>query len=356
MNRLIILIYFCILGICFHSCQQSTNKEAQTSQNLLDESELLIESREFKEAYKSAKKALNTIQLVIKKDKKNPDFQLLEIRALLNMFMAQNTLIIENSNIRPRSLVRLPFPEDYQNLEETLVPAKKQLIQMANEAKNLSFEQEGYIHSSLATIFRLNLTTLNQADKEYNKSIKHYYNWVDELQATTKSQRRNALKVENIKNQIQNLKIAQIEVNLLKENWNRSLDLLQITMGNSDLQYFSTHFSLLENQIEGLIEKLQEYKKKKTGTRENNLTLLLEKIRKQPLSKKENLARTNPYVLELNHLFSKLTDLKNNLLYRIICYHNLKDKEKLKESTSILLRFYPELQVEVDTITRSSNS
>ena len=75
--------------------------------------------------------------------------------------------------------------------------------------------------------------------------------------------------ISKIKNQIQNLRMSLVEVELLNKNWSDALELLQMNMGGTSLEYFKRNFKLLNNQLVEVENRIYAIKQKKSNDQEN---------------------------------------------------------------------------------------
>ena len=325
-------------------CTFSSEKEGFRCQALLDEAELYIESRQFDLSEEKIAQALERIEDVLSRNPSNIDISLLKTRAYFLLFMTRNTLILEQARIRPRSLVRLPEMYEYRDYAETIIPAKLILQELINTRdKELSYEQRGFIHASLAAIFRLNLATAKEANEQYNLAVAAYRTWLNQLKSPKTKIGSKEINIHRIQKEILDLCMAQAEVNLLQEHWVETLDLLERTKGGKDLKYFSVQFELIEEEIAAITNKCIEEKIKFDQSRGGKLSTAIQKARSSQLSYKDQLICSSPYEFELRHKRQNLQNVQNNLMYRIICYYHLNQQENLDKSRHILRTYYPEL-------------
>lgn len=342
-------ILFIPLLILLVSCQMASNREAHRAQALLDEAELLMEARQLDKAKESAEMALQKLSNVKKEE--NPDvldLRLLEVRAHFTIFMADNLLTIENAEIRRRSLVRFPEPQQYIGWTEHLLVAERILKEIASSEKKLTTDQEGFVHGMLGAILRLNEKTLNSADREYGRAITAYRKQLAEVKANPPKIGSNATTVAHLENQIRSLLMAQAEVKLLAEEWSEALTRLEKAMAGPDLKYFAVQFEILNNSIEEAQAQIDLAIKMRKGSREEKLVQALEAKRQKKLSKREELASYNPYRLRLTQARVEESDTVNNLIYRMICYHQLKRRSDFEKALTILETFYPDLSHELE--------
>jgi len=332
-------------------CSFSSDKEGFRSQALLDEAELYMESRQFDLSDEKINEALKKVKGALSRDPSNIDIALLKARAYFLLFMTRNTLILEQAKIRPRSLVRLPEMYEYRDYPETVVPAKTILEEMINTRdQELSHEQRGFIHSYLAAIFRLNLATAKQANEQYGLAVTTYRTWLNQLRSTKTKIGSKEINTHRILGEILNLSLAQVEVNLLQEQWIEALNLLERTKGNKDLKYFPVQFELIEEEIATLSNKCMKEKIKFDKSRGGKLSAAIQKARHSKLSYKDQLICSSPYEFDLRQKRHNLQNVQNSLMYRIICYYNLQQQKNLDEARHILRTYYPELDHKLTTL------
>lgn len=344
--RSTVSIFLLLVLLC--ACGRSVDREAQRAQALLNEADLLIDGRMFTDAELKAKEALNKLDHVLQRDETHTDYRLLRIRALMTLFMSRNILTIEQAEIRPRSLVRFPEAEELSDYETTVRPAEQELKAVINGDTPLKFDQAAFAHSTLATIYRLNLNTVKESLWEYDKALKVYDKQLRKLHSEKKQIGSNRFAIMRLENQIRSLQQAKAEVLLLTEDWGTALEVLRKTMAGMDLLYFSVQFDLLEGEIADLENKLSLDESLAEGSRENKLLSSIQSSRQdRKLGQREKLGGKNPYQVELLLRRMQLDDIQNNLLYRIIALYHLEENERLEAARSTLRQYYPGLEAEL---------
>ncbi len=331
------------LLLALTACQMANNREAHRAQAMLDEAELLIEARELDKAKDKATTALGKLDAVTKSDKKNIDHQLLAVRAHFTIFMADNLLTLESAEVRRRSLVRFPEPQQLVGREKHLKVAERELKLLANGDQELAIDQSAFVHGMLGAILRLDDQKLGEADREYGKAISGYQKELAEAKANPPKIGSNDGLVARLDNQIRSLHMAQAEIKLLAEEWPEALTRLQKAMAGEDLKYFAVQFEILKSSMEDAQLQIDDSFKMRQGSREDNLRQALDAKRKKKPSKRDELGSTNPYRMQLTQAKVEMTDAVNNLIYRMICYHQLKKRQQFEEARVILEEFYPDL-------------
>lgn len=337
-----------IMLLCLSSCQRSIDRNAQRAQALLDEADLLIDSRLFTDAELKTKEANEKLTKVIEKYPDNIDYRLLHIRSLMTLFVARNTLTIEQADIRPRSLVRFPDTETLSDFSTTIIPAELALKEIIHGSAPLKFDQKAYVHSTLAAIYRLKVETNEESLKEYNIALSTYEEELQRLRSEEKALGSNKFAIMRIEHNIRSLQQAKTEVLLLVERWDEALEVLRDSMAGTDLKFFPVQFDLLEGEIAILKNKLSLDETLAEGSRESKLLQSIEAKKKERWhSKQENLGGKNPYQVELLLRQVQLDELQNNLMYRIIALYQLKESERLEQARKTLRGHYPEMDAEL---------
>jgi antitoxin component HigA of HigAB toxin-antitoxin module len=349
---MLIFRYLPVLLLCvLCSCSSFSNKqEAHRSQQQLDDAELLMEVRHFDRAEEKCRIALASIERLLLASPENIDYRLIRIRALMGIFMSQNTVTIQQAKPQPRSLIRIPAPHLYKDFQETAGLASDDLKELINTRKNLSLEQKSYIHGMLGAILRLRKETAREAEAQYEKALTAYQIWINELIETPPKVGSQEQTLTRLRNQVRGLRMAQVEINLLLEDWKSALSFAEEAMAGKDLEFFPTQFSILEKLIAEMEMKVaQEKLQKPTDLRVQRLTAALNKKReKKEKSALEELASTSPYKIAGIQARLELAVAQNNLMYRIICYRYLNDTKLLAESQNILRNRYPALDIELE--------
>jgi hypothetical protein len=348
MRTFSILLLSILTLCCFSGCGRAETRAAAKAQGILDESDLLIEARNFPKAREGAIDAMRQIDDLLKANPDNISYQLLKVRAHLIIFMTKNILIIENAEPKERSLVRLPDLNQYADYDLHITYVETELKKILDNGAVLSDDQKAYIHGTLASVFRLNTKTLELSDQEYAIAQEIYQKLRADLKHEKKKIGTNDWAITRAENIIRDLQMARAEVDLLAEKWDEALKQLGDAFAGDDLKFFSTHFKILLSSIASLEAKLQQDELLDIKSREDKLlkSIATEK-RKRTLSKTDKLAAENPYRLEMLQNQMLLNQMQNNLMYRIICYKQLGDGKRLKEAREILHEFFPELEEEL---------
>jgi len=345
----ILSFLFSILLLLNTSCGQQTKQEGHRSQALLDEATLYIEMRQFDHAEEKIAEALKKIEGVLESEPDNIDVQLLKARAYFTQFTVRNLVILEQAQARPRSLIQLPEMYEYRDYEKTIVPAKATLEKVINQ-QTLTPEQRGFAHASLAAIFRLNIETAPKADEHYALAIAAYEKWIQQMKSPKTKLESKEINIHHIRGELLQLRMAQVEANLLAEQWVEALVLLERAMGAQDLKYFPVQFELLEEEIATITNKCLEEKTKFDQTRGGKLAKRVEKSRRSRLSYQDQLTCSSPYQFELRQRKRDLNIVQNNLMYRMICYHQLNQTGNFERASHILRTYYPELDQQLESM------
>ena len=342
-----ILSFICILFLC-GGCQHAIEREAHRAQALLNEADLLMNARLFNEAEQNAREALEKLEVSLARQPENIDFRLLRVRGWMTVFFSRNILTIEQAPIRARSLVRFPEFSELVDYDTMVKPAENELKALINGPELMSHDQQAFAHSTLAAIYRLNLNTLDHSLREYAKAVEVYQRQLNKLRNDDSNIGSHDFAIMRLENQLRSIKQAESEVFLLKESWTEALAVLQSMMGGTDLKFFSTQFDLWEGKIASLEAKLSLDERLQESSREQRLLLSIqEKKSERNLSKSERLGGKNPYQVELLHSRIQLDQIKNNLVYRIICHFQLKEAATLELARAALRGHYPELDREL---------
>lgn len=340
MQKIIFTIMICL---CLQACDYREHAKAIKSQSQLDTAQESIEQREFLQAEDLIKTAIKSLDELIEKDRDNVDYLLLRARAYYLLFLSKNTLVMERALARPRSLVKLPEFSEYIDFDGSIELSKKDLQRvLILPAKN---EEKAVARSLLGNLLGLDAQGALNADEQYKKAIEHFQEKFYELQENSKIGSQKFAK-EAIEEKIKALMLSRVEVLMLAEEWQKALRILQEHMAGDDLKYFSVHFTLFENKINTLEKRLEDNKKRTAQSREAKLHQVIEKIRQKKLPK-QNLEQFNPIELELLKTEEQLTETKNHLIYRIICYYNSSNEQSLRQSEEILRSFYPEIHAKL---------
>lgn len=348
MNRIKQSFLLIIFAFTLFSCESKKNDiKAAHSIALLNEAEYMLDIREFGESESKVIEALEMLAPIISKNPTNIDYLLLRSRAYYLLFSSKNTLVIENSPEQPQSLVRIPEMWNYIDYDTTILLAKKDIEEILKQGKSATLEQKVAARAMLGNIFRLNPSTCLKAYEQYQKAVDASKKLLHDLEHPKNKLEQKNLAVARVKEQTQALRTSQVEVLLLAREWKKSLSILESMMAGEDLKYFSVQFTLLENKIAALQTRLKESTRYNKESREGKLNRLLEKVRKKKRKDVQGFEKYNPIEIELIKTERSLVSMKNNLIYRIICYHHTKQNARLQRAHNILRSFYPNLDEKI---------
>lgn len=340
MQKTILVLFLCL---CLQACNYREHAKALQSQSQLEQAQTFIDRREFFQAEEMIGKAIKTLDQLLVKESDNVDYLLLRARAHYLFFLSKNITVMERAAPQANSLVKIPQFSEYIDFELNTEPAKKDLQKvLILQSKN---EQRAVARTLLGNLLGLDAQSALDADEQYQKAIFHYKEQSREIDRENKIGKRRYAKQE-IQEKIKSIMMSRAEVLLLAQEWKKALAVLQEHMAGNDLKYFSVHFTLLENKIHALEKRLEDNKKRSAESREAKLSQVLEKIR-QKNPEKSRSEVLNPIELELLSTEEQLTETKNNLIYRMICYFQIKDQKNLKASEEIFRSFYPQLHKKI---------
>lgn len=342
---------FLISCLCFLSlftltaCDGQKKREVAKIQMHLDESELLIEAREFERAVDKTESAIQAIAKFVEKDREDPELLLLQSRAHIDAFIAKNTLIIEKSVPRARSLVQLPALEQYIDYDTHIIFANRALMHVLKQEATLPIDKIIACYASLGTTYRLNESMLKDSVNMYNKAIELSIKEIEQRKNNTKAKKtKQEISSNTLQRQLDSLKMAQAEVLLTVEEWDSALIALEHMLGGKDLKYFALQFRILENNISDIEKELLIEFEKKKGNLSTIEKLSSEKNKKDSSTPFLNaIGSYSNYESALVSTELELNLVQNNLIYRIICYKWLNREIDLKESMNILKQYYPEI-------------
>ena len=185
------------------SCQVQEKRLAYRDQRLLDEADILMQKRDFHDAYEKAKEAKDELNLLVKDSPKNVDFSLLYIRSCLSLFLSENTLILEGFPNDPKSLVPIIDINKYLNYKDTIQVA----LDLLKEIKDhkMTTQQKSSYYTLYGSILCLNPEYLSLSSEEYYKAIASTKQWLEELKT---AQKQSILSVVRVKNQLIALQLA----------------------------------------------------------------------------------------------------------------------------------------------------
>ena len=334
-----------IACLLLSSCGRAEQRGINRAQTYLDEAAILNESRRFDRAEEKATEAIKQLQVLMVESPDNFELRLLKSRAYTSLFMSKNIVIMENATVQNESLVRLPKFHEYVNYEETLKLAEENLLYVLNHYKEeLKEEHLSYIHASLAGVYRLDTKKLKSADEEYVKALDIYKSSLHRLKNDESKIGNHNLAIARLENTIRSLQMARAEVNLLAKNWPQALDILRSAMAGTDLEFFPVQFEILNGQIYSIHRRMADAEKLRQSSRGHRFLAAI-KDKKAPESLEKNaISGSDPYMGELLQTQLYLTDVQNNLLYRIICYYQMQQEPQLEKAYQILGEFFPELR------------
>ncbi|MFT5318650.1 MAG: hypothetical protein ACI8RA_001918 [Chlamydiales bacterium] len=341
---------FLIIGILLlaASCGKNEDGKAAKGVFLLNEAEFLIQSREFTPAEAKILNALEVLNAVIKNTPENVDYRLYRSRAHILLFESQNILTIERAPERPRSLVKIPDAWEYVDYDKTIALAEEDLRYILNLQENITPKQEASARAMMGNIYRLDIGKALEADEYYQKAISATRNWLGELETSKTRLDPHTYDIQRANRQIDDLQVARIEVLLLAEKWATALSLLEEMMAGQDFKYFSVQYTLLENKIASLFDRIEERKEHNKETRAGKLKKFLDESRSKKRKDDDGgLSSFTPIELEIMKTEEILAATKNNLIYRTICYHNLGMQEELSIAHGILFSFYPDIDAQL---------
>ncbi|MBB64181.1 MAG: hypothetical protein CMO81_03880 [Waddliaceae bacterium] len=328
-------------------CNRAAERGGARAQTLLAEVELLNESRKFDKAQETLEEVFSILDELNQKDPSNLDFIFMRSKAYMLRFLSLNTQIIEKADIRKRSLVRMAEMHEYEGYDENIEALQALLIKVLNSERELTLSNRGFIHGMLAASCRLSDEKTNEAITQYGLAIKAYQTQLKKLKEEHSKMSPHTLAIQKLENTIRQIQLQQVEVLLLGEDWTQALGQLQTNMAGTDLQFFSTQFEIVEDHLEQIKEKIALADQQEAKTRGDKLAKALEDRRGAWSAVRDEVGGVNPYRSEqlLNQIY--LADLKNNLIYRIICYYNLKQESELKEAEKVLGTYYPDVKADL---------
>ena len=349
MRRLLFLILSFSL-VLFSSCNRAEQRLGSRTQTLLTEAELLNQSRQFQKARDTIDEAMVLLDELDEKDPERLDYKLMRAKAYMLRFLSKNIQVIEDAEIRPRSLVQLPEMGAYIDYETDIAPARNILSKVLNEKDKLDLSDQAYVHSMLGAIFRLSDRDLSEADSQYQMGIRAYQKQLDEYKAETDKLKPHDIGIKKLENSIRAMQLQRVEVLLLAEQWGEALQLLEENMAGTDLRFFATQFEIVEDHISQIQERIAIADSMRKETRGNKLASALKDRRGAWSKVRDEVGGANPYKAELMQNQIYLADLQNNLIYRIICYHNQRQDSELDEAKKVLETYYPDVNAELDEL------
>ena len=337
-----------LLTLNLTSCGSGVDEALAENQALLEEADLYLEFGQLREAKENTSEAIQSLNLLVAKSPSNVDYLLLHARALITEFLITNSSVISSAKVLPKSLMQIPSKSDYINYDRYIAVALSDLKKAAEIGEPLPDDKRAALHSMLAGIYRLRMKTMREANVEYKIAIKSYRSYLSSLHRDKNKIGGHGFKIQQITNQIRQLDLARAEVKIAQHKWKMALKILKKIAGGDSLSYFDLQFSKLENKLAELT-RLINSKEPKAPKRVGAIKDLV--MEKRDLdSKAKQIAGSSTY--EVNRLQAEieLTWLKNNLLYRIICYRWLNDTESYTKARSILREYYPDLDHQLNTL------
>ncbi len=350
MRKIASFFLLLLFTISLFSCSDKNEIKAKNSELLLFEAEELFTLREFDGAEKLILEAVAKLDDVVKAAPEDVDYRLLRARAYFLLFQSKNILTLENAPQRPRSLVRIAEASSYVGYDSTIPSAESDLKAALNTREEFSKEEEAITRGMLAAVYRLTPFTASKADTQYLKAIEATRSWLMELEKPQEERKKKRFAIKNAQEMLVSLQMSRVEVNLLLEKWPTALSVLESIMGGRDLKYFSLQFNLLENKISSILKRLEENKEYAKESRAGKLLDFIKRSRKTKNSQGKEVSSTlNTLETELLQTEEILTTVKNNLIYRVICYYHLGQKENLRRANQILKSYYPNIATRLST-------
>ncbi len=349
-SKLSLLPLLIFLSAFFSSCSWSkAEKNYNKIRTIIDEADLLISARQFQDAEAKIQFAVKKISTIDRKESKDANAaDILTARAYTTLFIAKNVLVIEEAKPLARNLIKLPPLKDYIDYQSTVIPAEKLLENLLEKKEELKEDELASVYAMLGTLHRLNIYTAKEADEDYRLAAIHYENILRELQGKERKSIFN-FSVEQVEGQIRQMQLARIEVNLLLERWNKALTLLEKMMAGRDLKFFPVQFEIMEERIAQLEDKLRKQKGNSTDPRTKRLEQFFsaQRSKRQKQNPGSELSELGTIEAELFLADIKLTEMKNNLIYRAICYKQLRQNERLNHVEKTLRQYYPQIEKEL---------
>ncbi len=345
------LLVLC-LSLFVSGCGVSVDKEQRQNQIILDEADLYLEFGQRNEALARAHQAIRNLNLLLAESPSESSYLLLHARALLTAFLAKNAPIIQKSPLQPKSLIHMPKKADYIDYDRYVGVALLNLRKAEDIGAPLESEQKAALHAMLASIYRLQMKTMSEANIQYKMAIQAYKNYLYSLEIDQKPLGKKSFAIQQVTNQIRHLILARSEVKIAQHKWQMALDLLQAMMGGDDLAYFDVKFQQLEEKIAEL-QELANREHPRTPDRANAIAKLVAEKREFD-SKAKELASASSYKVNLLQTEIELAALKNNLMYRIICYYWLNDMSRYEQARVYLRKYYPSLDAQLSTLLKQS--
>ncbi len=344
-----LLALFIIFGLS--SCNSSDNKDLNKNKALLNEADLYMEFGQMLDAKEKATEAIRNLNLLIAKSPSDISYLLLHARALVTKFLIINSSIISTASLQPKSLIRMPLYNDYIGYDKYIRVAMIDLKKVQEVGTPMKKEQSAALHAMLASIYRLKMDTMSKANLQYKLSIKAYSSYLEELK-DEKGIGSRSFAIRQVQNQIRLLNLSRAEVKLAMHKWEMALRILQKMMGGADLSFFDITFNKIETKLATLRQESNS-DHERTPEKARAIADIIAKNR-HPDTKAKELAGYSSYQINIMQAEIELASLKNNLMYRIICYYWLKNESQYEDARVILRKYYPALDSELSQLLKNS--
>lgn len=340
------------IAFTFNGCSPTSDKDLTKNRALLDEADLYMEFGQLSEAKSKASEVIKNVSFLIAKQPSDISYLLLHARALLTKFLITNSSVISNAPLQPKSLVRIPQFNDYIGYDRYILVALIDLKKAQEIGAPLRKDQSAALHAMLASIYRLNMNTMSKANVQYKHAIKSYRAHLLDLKRDKPNVGTNNFAQTQVKNQIRLLTISRAEVKLTMHKWDMALRVLKQMMGGDSLEYFDLMFNKIETKIASLKdEAIKDHER--TPEKAKIIADIVAKKR-NPSTKAKELAGYSAYQINIMQAEIELASLKNNLMYRIICYHWLSLNSKHNDARIVLRKYYPILDSELSHLLKNS--
>jgi hypothetical protein len=144
--------------------------------------------------------------------------------------------------------------------------------------------------------------------------------------------------------------MAQIEANLLAEDWAEALTHLKTLAADSDLRYFSTQLDLCQQQISELERVAKAYSEQSVNPGTSKVIERVTKLKNPNPSPTESLAGRDATAGIVTQVRAKMAVLQNQVAYRIICYRQLGQQAEYDDAMKILRERNPALAADLDRL------
>lgn len=323
------LLFF---SVSVSSCNRSREREERTLHRLLSDGELLIYSEEFSQAKQRIESSLSQIEKLIQRYPKRGSGYILRMKAHFLLFSLRAIPLLEESALSSEELITL-LPSDRQREELAL---REQLEKDAKESERraLSLPEQIALHITLASFYRFFEETLPLSEAEYRKALR-----LSRELSEKKNQQKSGEWLEEQKRQ---LYMSLVEVLLAEKKWEEMLEVLQEFSPVYKLSSFAKKFRRLENEIALIEEKLRQTFYSPPSSKKEQL---MKRFKRQSFSSMKFLPYSSytPRETQLMLREEELTQVKNQLIYRLIAYYHLDRQEEWLKGKSLLLDYYPEI-------------